>query len=478
MNYACFQSDKWPQHPGLRLVMVVILFWASLSSPLFAQLNYATPYTISTLAGSADAGGGFADGAAEDAQFNYPCGVAVDNSGNVYVADTENQRIRKISTDGNVATMAGNGSAIGGVDGKGSTATFNDPRGVAVDGSGNVYVADTDNDTIRKITPGGEVTTLAGSAGHAGRSDGSANVARFYGPYGIAVDHSGTVYLADTSNDTIRKITSTGVVSTLAGNAGSAGSNDGSGSGALFYNPQGVAVDGSGNVYVADTGNNVVRKIAPSGVVTTLAGYAYVGETTPTDGAGSSARFYGVDGVAVDAVGNIYVVDEQNFLIRKVTPAGVVTTLAGAPFPANPGSGDGIGSVARFNYPQGIAADGNGDIYVADTQNYTIRAGTPPADLLGGTVTGNLKVSPWFGYYSYGSYPLVYEYSLGFEYVFDAGNGGIFLYDYASGHFWYTQSSYFPFVYDFSLNAFLYYYNASTPHRHFYSYGTNTVITE
>jgi hypothetical protein len=320
------------------------------------------------------------------------------------------------------------------------------------------------------------VTTLAGAAGQTGSTDGTGSAARFNNPEGLAVDGGGNLYVADVGNETIRKITPGGVVSTLAGAAGQYGSSDGTGSAARFYNPSYVAVDGSGNVFVSDLGNYIIRKITPGGVVTTLAGTA--GQTGSSDGSGSAARFGSggfLGGVAVDGSDNVYVADSST--IRQIAPGGVVTTLAGTA--GQYGSTDGTGSAARFRFPGGIAVDVSNRVYVADSYNDTIRKGTPPLDLFSGSVVGaNLKLSPWFGYYAYGVYPLVYEYNLGYEYTFDAGSGGVYLYDYTSGHFWYTQSTYFPFVYDFSLNCFLYYYQANTPHRHFYSYGTNAVITE
>src|ERR1043166_6807989 len=171
-------------------------------------------------------------------------------------------------------TLAGAASSSGSADGTGSAARFNSPGGVATDSSGNVYVADSVNSTIRKITPGGVVTTLAGLAGSGGSADGTGSAARFYYPSGVATDSSGNVYVTDRFNCTIRKITAAGVVTTLAGLAGSSGSADGTGSAARFYYPEGVATDSSGTVYVADTSNQTIRKITPAGVVTTLAGLA------------------------------------------------------------------------------------------------------------------------------------------------------------------------------------------------------------
>jgi streptogramin lyase len=327
---------------------------------------------VTTLAGTAGSSGS-ADGTGSAARFNYPYGVAVDGSGNVYVADTYNHTIRTITPAGVVTTLAGTAGSVGSADGTGSAARFYYPQGVAVDGSGNLYVADLGNHTIRKITPAGVVTTLAGTAGSSGSADGTGSAARFYLPYGVAVDSSGNVYVADTHNNTIRKITPAGVVTTLAGTAASFGSADGTGSAARFNYPYGVAVDGSGNVYVADPGNNTIRKITPAGVVTTLAGTA--GSSGSADGTGSAARFWSPGGVAVDGSGNVYVVDNFNHTIRKITPAGVVTTLAGTALSS--GSADGTGSAARFYYPSGVAVDGSGNVYVADTNNYTIRKITP-----------------------------------------------------------------------------------------------------
>lgn len=332
------------------------------------------PYVISTLAGFPGSAGSN-DGTGSGARFYFPSGVAMDNAGNLYVADQKNCTIRKITPGGMVTTLAGLAGSSGSADGTGSAARFNTPWGVSVDSAGNVYVADYYNYTVRKITPSGVVTTLAGLAGQSGSADGTGNAARFKYPSGIAVDGAGNVYVADYGNDTIRKISPAGAVTTLAGSAGQFGSTDGGGGSARFGNPASVALDGAGNVYVADTFNHTIRKITTSfgAVVSTLAGSA--GNSGGADGTGSAARFYYPDDVAVDSAGNVYVADTSNHAIRKVTSGGVVTTLAGVA--AAPGSADGIGSAVRFNSPVGIAADGAGNIYIADTENDTIRVGVP-----------------------------------------------------------------------------------------------------
>jgi hypothetical protein len=247
--------------------------------------------------------------------------------------------------------------------------------GVAVDTAGVVYVSDTYNHTIRKITSAGVVNTLAGSPGLSGSTDATGSAARFYIPQGVAVDTAGVIYVADRNNHTIRKITTAGVVSTLAGSAGQTGSTDATGSAARFRFPYGVAVDTAGVVYVADTENHTIRKITTAGVVSTLAGFANVFGST--DATGSAARFYLPVGVDVDTAGVVYVADYGNHTIRKITTAGVVSTVAGSALQA--GSNNGLGSAARFFRPVDVAVDTAGAVYVADFQNHTIRNTVPSA---------------------------------------------------------------------------------------------------
>ncbi len=313
---------------------------------------------------------GSADGTGGAAQFFSPSSVAVDGAGNVYVADSGNCTIRKVTSSGVVTTLAGSAGQSGNADGSGGGARFNSPGGVGVDSNGNVYVADSGNCTLRKVTAAGTVTTLAGSAGRPGSADAAGSAARFNFPYGVALDSASNVYVADTFNNTIRKISSIGMVTTLAGSAGQAGSADGTGGAAQFSSPSGVALDGTGNIYVADFGNSTIRKVTSAGVVTTLAGSG-AGQTGSTDGAGGSARFNGPYSLAVDGAGNVYVADAYNNTIRVVTSDGMVTTLAGKS--GQLGSADGTGSGAQFYYPSGVAVDGTGNVYVADSGNSTIR---------------------------------------------------------------------------------------------------------
>jgi len=354
------------------------------SGGLTLQMNYVTQTSsgdtvVSTFAGNSS---GYLDGSGTNASFRLPKGVAVDSSGNVYISDYINNRIRKITSGGLVTTLAGNGTAAF-ADGLGTNASFNEPLGIAVDSSGNVYVGDALNRRIRKITPGGLVSTLAGS-GAIGSADGLGTNATFNGPTSLVVDSLGNVYVADTSNNRIRKITPGGLVSTLAG-SGSYTFGDGTGAGASFASPDGVGLDSSGNLYVADQGNNRIRKIAPDGVVSTLAGS---GSASSSDGNGTNASFDGPRGLVVDSSGNVYI-GQENHIIRKITSLGIVSTLAGS----SQGSSDGIGTNATFNRPIGLGIDSTGNIYITDLGNNRVRkitVGVDPNIYSGLPITGTL----------------------------------------------------------------------------------------
>src|SRR5262245_61317063 len=271
------------------------------------------PFAFTNFAGQPGSPGN-TNGTGSAARFSHPYGVALDKGGNIYVADHDNQAIRKISPAGVVTTVAGGG--LGSDDGTGSAAQFYYPFGVAMDNATNLYIADSYNHTIRKMTPAAVVSTMAGAATQPGTNDGIGGAARFNYPLGVAVDSANNVYVADQGNHTIRKITSGGAVSTLAGSPGVSGSADGVGSFAQFNSPYGVAVDNSGNVYVADTWNNTIRKVIPGGFVSTIAGSA--SQSGTNDGFAGSALFFLPSNIALDSAGNLYVTDTWNFTVRKV----------------------------------------------------------------------------------------------------------------------------------------------------------------
>lgn len=329
--------------------------------------------TVSTLAGEVGYFGAN-NGAGVTATFNTPNGVALDPQGNVYVGDGGNDLIRLISPAGVVSTYAGVAGSAGNQNGLAVTATFNAPNGVALDPSGNLYVADTNNQMIRLITPGGSVTTYAGTGGQ-GANNAAAPLATFCNPEDVALDGAGNLYVADSCNNLIRKITPGsggvgGTVSTFAGQAGIPGYQDGPGATALFYSPQAVATDTKGNVYVADAGNQVIRKITPGGVVSTYAGQA--GNPGFQNGPVTAAQFSEPDGLVMDKQGNLYVSDSYNNSIRKIIPQGYVSTFAGS---GRQGEANGPALQSSFNQPARIAANAAGTYFVVgDVYNNAIRA--------------------------------------------------------------------------------------------------------
>ncbi|MBL9206612.1 MAG: hypothetical protein JNN01_16080 [Opitutaceae bacterium] len=315
------------------------------------------------------------DGPLSWAGFDRPRGLAIDREGTIFVIDTSENTVRKVSTAGFVTTIAGSSVGAGQVDitdGPGERARFNGPTGATLDAAGNLFIADTGNHSIRKITPDGMVSTFAGIPRTPGSVDGTTTTARFNAPKALVFDAAGNLYVADTNNHTIRKISSGGVVTTLAGLALTYGGDDGTGNVARFSSPEGLAIDAAGVLYVADTFNNTVRRVTPSGVVTTLAGRATMASS---DGSTEVARFVRPQRVVADTIGTLYVTDGSH-TVRKVSPAGVVTTLAGKS--GFIGSVDATGADARFNEPQGLAVDTAGNVYVADRENHTIRRISPP----------------------------------------------------------------------------------------------------
>lgn len=317
---------------------------------------------VSTFAGSGSVGS--ADGNGIAASFNLPTVVAIDSFGNIFVVDRSNHKIRKITPTGDVSTFAGSG-AIGSADGVGTAATFKYPDGAVFDSHNNLFISDQSNHKIRKITPDGTVSSFAGT-GVIGSTDGPGNTARFYYPAGMAVDADDNILVADYGNNKIRKITPDGTVSTFAG-TGVAGSTDGTTLTAQFNGATGVCVDRFGNVFVADYYSNKIRKISTSGDVSTVAGSGAIGAT---DGFGTAASFYYPAIVAIDANDNLFVTDEENNKIRKITPEGMVSTYAGT---GVVGAADGISTLAQFNSSTGLAVGQNNTVFVCDYGNNKIR---------------------------------------------------------------------------------------------------------
>jgi sugar lactone lactonase YvrE len=293
-----------------------------------------------------------------------PRGLAMDKDGNLYVGDVSDGAVYKMNQKGEGAALGTTGA---------NAPTIGTPTGVAVDKDGNVYVADADSNTIRKISPDGKVTTLAGQDGQSGSTDGPGATARFNGATALAVDLKGNIIVADTHNNLVRKITPDGVVSTLGGKPGTdeAKTVNGKGSEVRFGQPRGVAIDAAGNIYIADELFGTVRKIAPDGTTTTLAGDATASGATSKDGIGTRAVIATPRGIAVDRLGNVYVADTDSSAIRKISPDGAVSTVAGKIGEA--GFTDGQGDAARFSGPRGIVVDWDGNLYVADSDNGAIR---------------------------------------------------------------------------------------------------------
>ena len=315
-------------------------------------------------------------------------GLVVDSGNNIFMTDGQSNRIYKILPNGSYSIFAGTGFSAGSADGTGAAARFNGITGITIDSSNNLYASDTTNNTIRKITPAGVVTTIAETAGLSGSTDAEGSAARFNSPWDIDIDASGNLYIADRGNNLIRKLTLNGATytaSTIAGSAGSPGSTDGTGSAARFNAPTGISVDSSGIIYVSDTNNDTIRKITSGGVVTTVAGLAGVTSVGSTDAIGTAAKFNSPWDIDIDSAGNLYVADRGNNLIRKLTNNSgtyTVSTIAGTS--GSSGSADGIGTAALFNAPTGLAVDSLGHVFVTDTGNNTIRRlalSAPPTSL-------------------------------------------------------------------------------------------------
>jgi trimeric autotransporter adhesin len=349
------------------------------------------------VAGSGVQGYGGDDGKAIFAQLARPRGVAVDASSNLYIADTDNNRIRKVTPGGIITTVAGNGThGSSGDGGRATSAQLAQPYSVVMDSTGNLYIADMDNSCIRKVTPAGMVSTVAGNGTSGYSGDGEQAIwAQLARPRGVAVDSAGNLFIADTDNSRIRKISPAGIITTVAGKEheefeGFSLMRDmgdgGKATSALLTRPCGVAVDSMGNLFIADNYNNRIRKVSPAGIITTVAGTANInlypkfwaeyGGVGVDGGQATSTQLFGPEGIAVDSTGNLLIAETGNQRIRNVTSVGIITTLAGKKTITFSGDGRKATS-ALLNSPHGIAVDSKGNLFIADTGNHRIRKVTP-----------------------------------------------------------------------------------------------------
>lgn len=353
-------------------LLALVLAGASWTS-LWGQQQY----TINTVAGNGTSGFSGDNAPAAQAQVSFPGGIAIDPSGNIYIADGGNHRVRKVSS-GTIATVAGNGTAgYTGDKGAATSAQLNNPVGVALDSSGNLYIADAQNSVIRMVSTSGTITTVAGNnnPGYGG-DGGAATSATLNDPVAVAVDSSGNLYIADASNNVIRLV-SGGNISTLVGGAVTA---------QQLNHPDSIALDAAGNLYIADTVGQRVLEFS-GGTVTLLAGNESIG-FGGDNGPGVQAALDDPMGVAVDASGNVYVADTFNSRIRVISPNGIITTIAGSGFPAYFGDG-GPALNASLYFPRSVAVDTSGNIYIGDTSSNAVRVLQPVTP----SVTGNSVVN-------------------------------------------------------------------------------------
>lgn len=323
---------------------------------------------VTSLAGQPLVNGGL-NGVGTNALFSDPAAMVADSAGNLFVADSGNHAIRKVSSTGAVTTIAGQLGVSGSGGVTGAQAKFNRPYGIAMDRAGNLFVSDTGNHTIRKITPAGGVSTIAGSVGQSDFANGSGTAARFSSPLGLAVATNGTLYVADSGNHVIRVISPSGVVGTLAGSPENWGSDDGVGGAARFNGPVGVTLDEQGDLLVSDSNNHTIRKVARDGVVTTWVGTP--GWDGYVDGNGGAARFCMPAELAADRHGNVFVADSFNHVVRKISREGRVTTVTG--LPGGVGAGDGVNGQARLFNPYGLVVRPDGSLALADAYNQLLR---------------------------------------------------------------------------------------------------------
>jgi hypothetical protein len=346
----------------------------------FGITIYSQAQIIETIAGNGFTGYSGDGGQATAAEFDNPRYTTIDAAGNVYVTDYYNYVIRKITPAGIVSTFAGTGSAgFSGDGGQASAATFDDPMGMVVDASGNMYLADELNNRIRKITPAGIITTIAGN-GTAGLSGdgGPATNAELNWPVGLTLDASGNLLVGDYANSAIRKITPAGIITTIAGNGVRGFTGDGGQATAAEMNLiHGLVTDPAGNVYFDDFNNNRVRKITPAGIITTIVGTG-AGGFSGDGGPATAAELNTATGIDIDAAGNLYIADYSNSAIRMVNTSGIISTIAGNNIAGYSGDG-GPATAAELNYAYSTMFDHSGNIYIVDAGNMRLRVFANPA---------------------------------------------------------------------------------------------------
>ncbi|WP_156722289.1 NHL repeat-containing protein [Streptomyces apocyni] len=363
------------------------------STSASAQASAAHPDgTITTVAGNGNAGWQ-GDGVAISTRLNHVRGVASDAEGNLYIADTNNHRVRKVTPDGRITTIAGDGNAGWTGDGQATSSRLYHPWGVAVDAEGAVFIADAYNHRIRKVTPDGRITTIAGDGNAGWTGDGQARSARLNYPFSVALDNAGNVYVTDRNNHRIRKITRDDRITTIAGDGNAGWIGDGQATSTRLNYPFGVAVGAEGAVYVADTHNHRIRKITSDGYITTIAGYGPAG--WDNDGQATSSKLHTPTGLTVDSAGIVYIADWGNHRVRKVTSDGRIITIAGYG-PAGFESDGGPAQSSKLYYPADVALDPRGNLFIGCYGNQRVRQvdgvarvepPTPPqADLYGEVV--------------------------------------------------------------------------------------------